>query len=346
MKSLRIIPLFLFTMTALPGFAGCSPAEFTAVPDIETPVPDPGPEPKPDPEPGNGRYLAVYFSRSGYTKSVVDEIGIQTDATTIEVVPAVPYPNDYNATLTRARQEIAAIDDSDTYPAVETVVEDFDAYEVIFICTPLWYGRMATPVQSFLHAHAEKLRGKTVALAVTSASTGISAVVSDARRLCSGSVFRGEPLWVRNSEGGTLQERIAEWVENLGIGGEKPDSPDVDADRFSVVVGSASFEATLADNAAAAAFKAMLPMEVSMNELNGNEKYYYMPTGLPAAASSPGTIQAGDLMLYGSDCVVLFYKTFATTYNYTRLGYLDDPSQLESALGPGGATVRFEMVRQ
>ena len=83
-----------------------------------------------------------------------------------------------------------------------------------------------------------------------------------------------------------------------------------------------------------------------MNELNGNEKYYYMPTGLPAAASSPGTIQAGDLMLYGSDCVVLFYKTFATTYNYTRLGYLDDPSQLESALGPGGATVRFEMVRQ
>lgn len=334
-------------MTVLSGVAACSPSEAAAAPDTETPVPDPGleptPDPVPDPEPGDSRYLAVYFSRSGYTKSVVDEIEAQTNAMTIEVVPAVPYSADYNATLTRARQEIAAIDDSDTYPAIETVIEDFDAYDAIFVCTPLWYGRMATPVQSFLHVHAEKLRGKTVALAVTSASTGISAVVSDARRLCPASLFAGEALWIRNSETGTLPERIAGWLETLGVDAEVP---GVGSDRFRVTVGAASFDATFADNAAVDAFKAMLPLEVPMSELNGNEKYYYLPTGLSAAASNPGTIQAGDLMLYGSDCLVLFYKTFTTTYNYTRLGHLDDPSQLESALGPGGVTVTFERVRQ
>lgn len=111
--------------------------------------------------------------------------------------------------------------------------------------------------------------------------------------------------------------------------------------RLHVVIGEASFTATLSDNAAARAFSALLPMTVRMGELNGNEKYYYLPDRLPASASSPGSIQTGDLMLYGSDCLVLFYKTFPTSYNYTRLGRLDSASGLEAALGRGDVTVSF-----
>lgn len=115
--------------------------------------------------------------------------------------------------------------------------------------------------------------------------------------------------------------------------------------RLHIVIGGATFTATLSDNAAARAFEAMLPMSIRMDELNGNEKYYYLPSRLPAAASSPGTIRTGDLMLYGSDCLVLFYKTFRTSYKYTPLGRVDDPSGLETALGAGAATVSFERAR-
>ncbi len=111
--------------------------------------------------------------------------------------------------------------------------------------------------------------------------------------------------------------------------------------RLHVVIGEASFTATLSDNAAARAFSALLPMTVRMGELNGNEKYYYLPDRLPASASSPGSIQTGDLMLYGPDCLVLFYKTFPTAYSYTRLGRLDSASGLEAALGRGDVTVSF-----
>lgn len=110
-----------------------------------------------------------------------------------------------------------------------------------------------------------------------------------------------------------------------------------------ITAGSSTFTATLASNATATAFKELLPMTINMSELNNNEKYYGLPNALPTNASNPGTIQNGDLMLYGSTTLVLFYKTFSTSYSYTRIGSVDNPSGLQSALGGGSVTVTFEL---
>ena len=111
---------------------------------------------------------------------------------------------------------------------------------------------------------------------------------------------------------------------------------------INIIVGSKSFTATLADTETGEAFAALLPLSVTMNELNGNEKYHYLSSSLPTAAYQPGTIHAGDLMLYGNNCVVLFYETFNTSYSYTRIGAIDNPSGLAAALGSGNVSVRFE----
>ena len=83
-------------------------------------------------------------------------------------------------------------------------------------------------------------------------------------------------------------------------------------------------------------------MTVNMSELNGNEKYYYMPDSLSMRSETPGQIQAGDLMLFGSDCLVLFYETFSTSYSYTPLGRIDRPG-LAEAVGRGRVEVTFEI---
>ncbi|WP_132055687.1 cyclophilin-like fold protein [Pseudocnuella soli] len=113
--------------------------------------------------------------------------------------------------------------------------------------------------------------------------------------------------------------------------------------KMKIKIGTSTFNATLHDNATATAFKSLLPLTVNMIELNGNEKYFDLPRSLPTNASNPGTIQNGDLMLYGSNTLVLFYKTFSTSYSYTRLGRVDDITGLVAALGAGNVTVTYDL---
>ena len=93
------------------------------------------------------------------------------------------------------------------------------------------------------------------------------------------------------------------------------------------------FTVVLEDNATAAALKEHLPMTLDMNELNGNEKYRYMPFSLPTDPYSPGMIQAGDIMLYGDNCLVVFYKSFSTLNSYTKIGHIDNAEKLLAAVG-------------
>ena len=124
---------------------------------------------------------------------------------------------------------------------------------------------------------------------------------------------------------------------------EHTNNSNTDTTKMKITIGSAVFTATLNNNATATAFKAKLPLTINMTELNGNEKYFDLPVNLPANASNPGTIQAGDLMLYGSNTLVLFYKSFSTSYNYTPIARIDNPLGLVSALGAGNITVKFEL---
>lgn len=113
--------------------------------------------------------------------------------------------------------------------------------------------------------------------------------------------------------------------------------------KMKIKIGNNTFNATLHDNAAATAFKSLLPLTVNMIELNSNEKYFDLPRSLPTSPSNPGTIQNGDLMLYGSSTLVLFYKTFSTSYSYTKLGRIDDVTGLVAALGSGNVSVAYEL---
>lgn len=113
--------------------------------------------------------------------------------------------------------------------------------------------------------------------------------------------------------------------------------------KMKITIGSAVFTATLNNNATTIAFRTMLPLKINMSELNGSEKFYYSSSTLPPNATTDGSVQTGDLMLYGNNCLVLFYENLNTSYSYTRLGKIDNISGLVSALGNRNVIVKFEL---
>lgn len=110
-------------------------------------------------------------------------------------------------------------------------------------------------------------------------------------------------------------------------------------DSVILSVGDTDFIVELTGNETSDALLRMLPMTLAMSDLNGNEKYHYLGTSLPTDPCRPGTIEAGDVMLFGDDCLVVFYGTFDTHYSYTRIGHIQDVSGLTDALGDGTVAV-------
>ena len=111
--------------------------------------------------------------------------------------------------------------------------------------------------------------------------------------------------------------------------------------KATVKVGKKSFNAVLYDNPTTKALLKKMPVKYRMSDLNGNEKYKYLSYDLPANEKKVRKIKAGDIMLYGDDCLVVFYKSFKTKYKYTRIGRITNTKGLKKAAGKGKVTVRI-----
>lgn len=116
---------------------------------------------------------------------------------------------------------------------------------------------------------------------------------------------------------------------------------DMTAYDLTISVGNHMFEAKLYDNETTKALIGKFPLTINMGDMNGNEKYYFMPDNLPTNAENPRRINEGDLMLYGSNCLVLFYETFSSSYSYTKLGYIKNAATLAQAVGGGNVQITF-----
>ena len=108
---------------------------------------------------------------------------------------------------------------------------------------------------------------------------------------------------------------------------------------ITIRVNGKQFPAKLCQTETTKSIMHKLPLSITMDELNGNEKYYYFSESFPTEAERVSEIHAGDLKLYGSSCLVLFYESFSTSYSYTSLGYVENPEGLAEALGTGSVHV-------
>ena len=96
-----------------------------------------------------------------------------------------------------------------------------------------------------------------------------------------------------------------------------------------VVINNKEYNVKIDDNDTTRMLISKLPIDIKMQELNGNEFYYYLDFKLPTNKYNPSIINKGDIMLYNDNCLVIFYKTFKTNYEYTKIGHIDDLANID-----------------
>lgn len=167
----------------------------------------------------NARTLIVYYSYTNNVERIVTELSQQIDADVVEIEPAekgLDYAaNNYEI----GSAQIAAIrnnpTDASSYPAIDAVNVDLSQYDCVIIGAPLWWSNMAAPLQTYLFHNGPQMEGKKIGLIVSSASSGISGVESDAKRLIPDGDFLSPSLWIRSSQTSNAKSMLEEWLKNI-----------------------------------------------------------------------------------------------------------------------------------
>ena len=204
---------FGFGMAVLGGgmLAGCAAGDEPAAPEAPEPVAVPEtlePAAAPEPKAGGGRALVAVFSYSGTTLTVAERIAEATGADLFRIETTDAWPDDYDAMTAQVQRE----QDEGYLPPLAAVVQDWDAYDIVYLGHPIWWGQLPHVVRSFLAQH--DLAGKTAAPFSTSSSSGNAAALDALRELCPEADVRDALHLTRGSLPDALDE-VGPWLEGL-----------------------------------------------------------------------------------------------------------------------------------
>jgi flavodoxin len=305
-----------------------------------------------------GNILVAYFSRSantslngvdavssaslqvqkdktarGNAQQIAEWIADETGGDLYPIQTMYTYPVDYDQTV-----DVGEGQDKDgVRPALINPI-DLSSYDLIYLVEPIWHYTMPAPVVSFLKAY--DLSGKTIVCFTTNAGSGFADTMEKVQSAEPGAkVVQG----IAVSQGRTAEsesEVRAAAADLKKKYAQKKETTMAQSQTIKIQINGKAFNAQLENNDTAEAFLKKLPQTLQMKELNGNEKYTY-GISLPSHAKAVGRIEAGDLMLYGDDCLVVFYESFDTPYSYTRIGKITNPEGLAEAVGKGGVQMTF-----
>ena len=292
------------------------------------------------PKANMGKTLIVYYSYTGNCKAIVNSLAAQITADQLEIQPAekgLKYEANNYALGTQLLNAIKANpNDASSYPAIDPVTVSLDDYQNIIIVTPLWWSQMAAIMQTFLFQNSAKLAGKTVAMIVSSHSSGISGVAADAQQLLPNVTWAGDALWINASNYSNRNSLIEKWLPTQNF-----QTTSNMAQIMYITIGGVTKTATLVDNAATRELVARLQealVTVTLNSSGGFEIWGSLGFSLPTSNEQVNA-QPGDIVLYNGSNICMFYG--ANSWSYTRLGKIDGltESELRTFLKAGESNI-------
>ena len=273
-----------------------------------------------------GKTLVVYYSYTDNCREIVSSLTAQMEADVLEIQPAekeLKYEANNYALGTQLLNAIKANpNDASSYPAIDPVNASLSDYQNIIIVTPLWWSQMAAIMQTYLFNNSAQMAGKTVAMIVSSHSSGISGVVADAQRLLPNVTWAGDALWINASNHSNRASLIENWLTTQNL-----QTSNNMAQLMYITIDGVTKTATLVDNAATQALVAKLQeasVNVMLNSSGGFEIWGALGFSLPTSNEQVNA-QPGDIVLYNGSNICMFFGT--NSWSYTRLGKIEGLSE-------------------
>ena len=114
----------------------------------------------------------------------------------------------------------------------------------------------------------------------------------------------------------------------IGYTNKTKDNNKKEINNIKIIINEKEYKLNLEKTDEAKDFINNVPSELVMMDLNNNEKYVYLDKVFMNNPINVNYIEKGDLMLYGDNCLVIFYKSFETTYSYTKIGHINNLDNL------------------
>ena len=225
MKKLTALLLSVVLVLSLAACGSANkPASSTTQPETSAPTEQPTTEPsessstapsetEPETQPETGKTLVVYYSASGNTKRVAEDIAEAAGGDLFEITPTEPYTSD-DLNWTNSDSRVSREHDDESLrdvPLTTTEVPDWDSYDTVFIGYPIWWGIAAWPVDGFVKAN--DFTGKTVIPFATSSSSGMGQSGS----LLAEMAGTGDWQEGQRFSSGASSADVQSWVNGLGL---------------------------------------------------------------------------------------------------------------------------------
>lgn len=220
MKNVQKLGSLLLAVFMILSLAACGSKVSSDTP-TQTPSNDAStPAQTPDDAVGNsgsttsgGKVLVVYYSASGNTKRVAEEIAEAADGDLFEITPTKPYTSD-DLNWTNSDSRVSREHDDESLRDIaltRTTPANWDEYDTVFIGYPIWWGIAAWPVDSFVRDNNST--GKTVIPFATSASSGMGQSGS----LLAEMAGTGDWQDGQRFSSGASSSTVRDWAAGLGL---------------------------------------------------------------------------------------------------------------------------------
>ncbi len=291
-----------------------------------------------------GKTLIVFYSYTGNCREIANSLNSMITADVVEI-KTVAENQDYNANGYQLGNDLletinANPESIESYPPIKDVSKDAEDYDNIIFVTPLWHSQMAAPAQTYLFKNRQKLEGKHFAMIVSSWSSGIATVTSNARRLLPDVIWAGEPLWINHNNHSKRNSLIDTWLKTQNF-----QSSDNMTEKMYITIDGRTMPVTLVDNNASRALVDKLQegsLTVTLNSSADFEIWGGLGFSLPTENKHMNA-QPGDVVLYNGSNICLFYGT--NSWSYTPLGKIDNltESELRIFLKAGESNIKVTL---